>query len=236
MTFNDMNNSDKQIGIKKKNGHKMECNCPICVNIKHAKGGAGYDVLDYESNKKGGKKSKTNFNNPNSKGKKNSKKILPKTKKNKTKKYKKFSKQTSKKISKISKISKSKKVIKRNIKKNKTIKLKGRNLKGGSEPQNKKLKLTHPGYEGDNDEDEDSIDEDNENQDNENQDNENQEDEDNDVASLVTASDYVEHNTDNQSDTDTEIDEFPNHAAFGAVGVHLQQNDEGFTSDPDDDN
>jgi len=77
MTFNGSNNSDKQIGgIKKKNGHKMECNCPICINIKHAKGGAGYDVVDYESNKKGGKK----------------------TKKNKTKKYNKFSKQNNKKL------------------------------------------------------------------------------------------------------------------------------------------
>jgi hypothetical protein len=58
-------NSNKQIGgIKKKNGHKLDCNCPICINIKHAKGGAGFYVVDYE---KGVKKSKTNCNNPNCK-------------------------------------------------------------------------------------------------------------------------------------------------------------------------
>ena len=33
-------------GIKKSNGHKDSCECPICVNIKHAKGGAGYDIED----------------------------------------------------------------------------------------------------------------------------------------------------------------------------------------------
>ena len=27
-------------GIRKKNGHKANCKCPICVNMKHAKGGA----------------------------------------------------------------------------------------------------------------------------------------------------------------------------------------------------
>ena len=27
--------------IKKKNGHKENCKCPICVNMKFAKGGAG---------------------------------------------------------------------------------------------------------------------------------------------------------------------------------------------------
>ena len=36
-------------GIKKKNGHKDNCECPICVNIKHAKGGAGYDVDNTET-------------------------------------------------------------------------------------------------------------------------------------------------------------------------------------------
>jgi len=61
----DASNNTQIGGIKKKNGHKLDCNCPICINIKHAKGGAGYDVVDYESNKKGGKKSNTNCNNPN---------------------------------------------------------------------------------------------------------------------------------------------------------------------------
>lgn len=67
MTSN-FKNDNKQIGgVKKKNGHKLECNCPICVNIKHAKGGAGFDVIDYEPIKKGGKKSKTNCNKSNCK-------------------------------------------------------------------------------------------------------------------------------------------------------------------------
>jgi len=47
-------------GIRKKNGHKANCKCPICVNMKHAKGGAGYDVEDYDntsSMQEGGKKS-----------------------------------------------------------------------------------------------------------------------------------------------------------------------------------
>ena len=47
----DASNNTQIGGIKKKNGHKLDCNCPICINIKHAKGGAGYDVVDYESNK-----------------------------------------------------------------------------------------------------------------------------------------------------------------------------------------
>jgi rubredoxin len=47
-------------GIRKKNGHKANCNCPICVNMKHAKGGAGYDVENYDNTstmQEGGKKS-----------------------------------------------------------------------------------------------------------------------------------------------------------------------------------
>ena len=47
-------------GIKKKNGHKANCKCPICVNMKHAKGGAGYDVEgddDSSTMQEGGKKS-----------------------------------------------------------------------------------------------------------------------------------------------------------------------------------
>ena len=31
-------------GIRKKNGHKETCSCPICKNMMHAKGAAGYDV------------------------------------------------------------------------------------------------------------------------------------------------------------------------------------------------
>ena len=37
-------------GVRKSNGHKEDCKCPICINIKHAKGGAGYDVDDNENN------------------------------------------------------------------------------------------------------------------------------------------------------------------------------------------
>jgi rubredoxin len=48
-------------GIRKKNGHKDNCKCPICVNMKHARGGAGYDVEDDDENsssiQEGGKKS-----------------------------------------------------------------------------------------------------------------------------------------------------------------------------------
>ena len=47
-------------GIRKKNGHKANCKCPICVNMKHAKGGAGYDFEDSDdtpSIQEGGKKS-----------------------------------------------------------------------------------------------------------------------------------------------------------------------------------
>ena len=40
-------------GGKKKNGHKMSCGCPICVNMKHAKhGGSSCSI------KTGGKKIK----------------------------------------------------------------------------------------------------------------------------------------------------------------------------------
>jgi hypothetical protein len=56
-----MNNAQGGGGIRKKNGHKDNCKCPICVNMKHAKGGAGYDVEqdDEESSsmQEGGKKS-----------------------------------------------------------------------------------------------------------------------------------------------------------------------------------
>jgi hypothetical protein len=31
------NNAPTQLGGKKKNGHKANCNCPICINMKHAK-------------------------------------------------------------------------------------------------------------------------------------------------------------------------------------------------------
>lgn len=42
-----------QLGGKKKNGHKMSCGCPICVNMKHAKhGGSACSI------KTGGKKRK----------------------------------------------------------------------------------------------------------------------------------------------------------------------------------
>ena len=43
-------------GIKKKNGHKETCLCPICKNIKHAKGGAGYEVKSVTKTLKGGKR------------------------------------------------------------------------------------------------------------------------------------------------------------------------------------
>jgi hypothetical protein len=47
-------------GGKKKNGHKMSCGCPICVNMKHAKhGGSSCKV------KTGGKKRKGNGHKPN---------------------------------------------------------------------------------------------------------------------------------------------------------------------------
>ena len=43
-------------GVKKSNGHKMDCKCPICINIKHAKGGAGYDVDDNDDSQVNAKK------------------------------------------------------------------------------------------------------------------------------------------------------------------------------------
>jgi len=56
-----MNKTQGGGGIRKKNGHKDNCKCPICLNMKHAKGGAGYDVGDDDddssSMQEGGKKS-----------------------------------------------------------------------------------------------------------------------------------------------------------------------------------
>lgn len=49
-SMNSMPNVHKMVskpqsgGIRKKNGHKAKCGCPICKNMKHARGGAGYDV------------------------------------------------------------------------------------------------------------------------------------------------------------------------------------------------
>jgi len=49
-SMNSMPNVHKMVskpqsgGIRKKNGHKATCGCPICKNMKHARGGAGYDV------------------------------------------------------------------------------------------------------------------------------------------------------------------------------------------------
>ena len=61
--------SDKEISVnpqdggkRRKNGHKMICKCPICVNMKHAKRGGDIDDIsssdeeDIESNLVGGKK------------------------------------------------------------------------------------------------------------------------------------------------------------------------------------
>ena len=53
-------------GGKKKNGHKMSCGCPICINMKHAKHGgsscstnSGHGVSQKDcSSKTGGKKGK----------------------------------------------------------------------------------------------------------------------------------------------------------------------------------
>lgn len=42
-----------QLGGKKKNGHKMSCGCPICVNMKHSKHGGSSCAI-----KTGGKKRK----------------------------------------------------------------------------------------------------------------------------------------------------------------------------------
>jgi hypothetical protein len=36
---------------KKKNGHKDECKCPICINMKFAKRG-GYGLKDYDDYEK----------------------------------------------------------------------------------------------------------------------------------------------------------------------------------------
>lgn len=57
-------------GGKKKNGHKMSCGCPICINMKHAKHGgsscsthSGHGVSQKDcSSKTGGKKSKKKGN------------------------------------------------------------------------------------------------------------------------------------------------------------------------------
>lgn len=43
-TVSTMGSNSHVGGIRKKNGHKEKCICPICKNMKHAKGGAGYDV------------------------------------------------------------------------------------------------------------------------------------------------------------------------------------------------
>jgi hypothetical protein len=60
-SVNNMLKTQGGSGIRKKNGHKANCKCPICVNMKHAKGGAGYDVEDYDNDtseiQEGGKKS-----------------------------------------------------------------------------------------------------------------------------------------------------------------------------------
>ena len=49
-----------QLGGKKKNGHKMNCGCPICVNMKHAKHGGSSCAI-----KTGGKKRKGNGHKSN---------------------------------------------------------------------------------------------------------------------------------------------------------------------------
>ena len=43
-------------GIRKKNGHKETCSCPICKNMMHAKGAACYDVDTPTVNKSASRK------------------------------------------------------------------------------------------------------------------------------------------------------------------------------------
>jgi hypothetical protein len=40
--------SDKMGGLKKKNGHKLKCGCPICQNMKHAKKGGNDGIVNDE--------------------------------------------------------------------------------------------------------------------------------------------------------------------------------------------
>lgn len=61
-SMNSMPNVHKMVskpqsgGIRKKNGHKDTCGCPICKNMKHAKGAAGYDVTNSVTQSHGRKK------------------------------------------------------------------------------------------------------------------------------------------------------------------------------------